>query len=122
MARPTKLTPDVQKRVCDALRTGNTRKASAAYAGISETTFATYLDRYGDFRDAIREAETAAEVKHVANIYKAGEKDWRASMEWLARRRSADWAKRDNIDLTSGGKPFAAIIERVNTAPPPADG
>jgi len=38
MARPTKLTPAVQKKIVDAIKAGNYMETAAAYAGISKQT------------------------------------------------------------------------------------
>ena len=79
--RPTKLTPDVQKRLCDALRAGNTRQAAAAYAGVHRSQFYRWLERgekakrgkFRDFRDTATRAENAAEVRCVAVLQKAAQ-------------------------------------------------
>ena len=41
--RPVKLTPEIQQRLCDALRAGNTREAAAQYAGIARSTLYEWL-------------------------------------------------------------------------------
>ena len=48
--KPYKYNEDVVQRITQALRAGNTRRASCAYAGISEDTFAVWLkDTEGRF-------------------------------------------------------------------------
>ena len=77
--RITKLNPKTQKKICDALRAGNTRTASAAYAGITLATFCAWMDKgrkaksgiHLDFLEAVQKAEADAEVRHVAIITKA---------------------------------------------------
>ena len=39
MARPSKLTPEVTKRLTEAIRAGNYYEAACAYAGIHYSTF-----------------------------------------------------------------------------------
>lgn len=100
MARPTKFNDDRAERISSALRAGNTRKASAAYAGISQDTFATWLHRYPSFAESVEKAEADAEVRHVANIAKAaGEGIWTASAWWLERRRHQEWGRKDRVDI-----------------------
>lgn len=100
MARPSKYQPATVKKITDALSAGNTRKASAQYAGIGENTLGDWLRRFRDFRDAVLRAEAAAEVAHVANIARAGQAgSWQASLAWLERRRHADWAKTDRVEI-----------------------
>lgn len=124
--RPTrrngpKDTPERRKTILTALRAGNTRKASCAYAGVSEDTFALMLKRHSDFADAVEKAEADAEVRHVANIAKAaGEGVWTASAWWLERRRHEDWGRRDKVEIlatvrelarAAGADEDAAVIE-----------
>ena len=87
--RPTKLTPEIQTRLCEALRAGNTREAAAEYAGISRATLYEWIRRgrnpeytrrgklrancrdFVDFVDTLTRAENAAEVRCVAVLQKA---------------------------------------------------
>ncbi len=86
--RPTALTAEIQTRICEALRVGNTRTAAAAHAGIVRATFYNWLDRGAnprrttrgkifkadeDFLDTVTRAENAAEVRCVAAIQKAAQ-------------------------------------------------
>jgi len=38
----------------------------------------------------------------------AANRDWKAALEWLKRRRRADWG--DNVDFTSGGEKVKAYV------------
>lgn len=109
MARPTKYTPETVKKILDALAAGNTRKASALYAGIGENTLGDWLNRYRDFRDAVENAESRAEVGHVANIAQAARSgNWTASAWWLERRRHQDWGRQDRIEIVNTVRQLAA--------------
>jgi len=99
--RPSALTPDVQRRVCEAVSAGNTRHDSAEYAGIGESTLRAWLakgkrQRRGKFRSflaAVKKAEADAVVRNVAIIQKAANKTWQAAAWWLERKRPADWSQ-----------------------------
>lgn len=110
MARPTKRTPDRENRLMEALRAGNTRRASCAYAGISESSLASWLERFPDFRDAIEKAEADAEIRNVAIIQKAASETWQAAAWWLERRRSADYKLRQELHGNDGG-PLRVIVQ-----------
>lgn len=98
--RPSKYSPEIVKKILDALAAGNTRKASAQYAGVGENTLGDWLRRYRDFRDAVLRAEAAAEVGHVANIAQAARAgSVAASIFWLERRRHRDWGKVDRLEV-----------------------
>lgn len=69
--RPTKHTPEVTARICQALRTGNTRQCSALYGGITKQTFYEWLNNIPDFSDAVTRAEAECEAENVAILKKA---------------------------------------------------
>jgi hypothetical protein len=106
VARPTKLTPEVQERIATALRAGNYRKASALSAGISEPTFHRWMKLgeraksgiHHDFYEAVLRAEADAEVHAVAVIRRAMTKDWRAAGYYLERRHPDRWRRRESIE------------------------
>lgn len=82
MPRPTKLTPQVQKRLVSAIRAGNSIEASAASAGIDERTFYNWMKQgqsedgpdeiYIQFFQDIKKAQAYAEMKSLATVRKAG--------------------------------------------------
>lgn len=79
MARPSKLTPDQQKRITDALAVGNTRMDSAEHGGIGYSTFRRWVaagkrrpkSTFGEFWRAVKRAESQAAVGFVTVIRKA---------------------------------------------------
>jgi hypothetical protein len=118
MARPTKFNEERSQKIIEALRGGNTRKASAEYAGINQDTLADWAKRYSDFSDSIKKAEADAEVRNVAIISKAASETWQAAAWWLERRRHEDWKKRDETALTGkDGKDLKIIVERHKRNP-----
>ena len=93
--KPYKYNDEVVTRLTQALRAGNTRRASCAYSGISEDTFAVWLKDIPEFSDAIKKAEGDAELRNVALIQKAAsDGTWQAAAWWLERRRKNDFALR----------------------------
>jgi transposase len=99
MARPTKRTPEREKRLLQAIRAGNTRRAAAAYAGISDDSLERWAKRCADFADALTRAEAESEVALVAIVRQAASQDWRAAMAILERRWPDSWGKREKLDL-----------------------
>src|SRR6187551_1185518 len=93
MARPTKYTPEVEKRITDALAGGASRRLAAEYGGIHEDTFQLWMRRYSDFSEAVTRAEAQCEMSAIMSL-RAGwaqTGDWRAGLEWLKRRRPKEW-------------------------------
>jgi hypothetical protein len=102
MGRPSKFTDERRDRILQALRDGNTRKASALYGGIDRSTLEDWMHRYPAFSAAIEKAEADAEVAHVANIATAAKSgNWTASAWWLERRRHEDWGRKDRVEIIS---------------------
>jgi hypothetical protein len=100
VGRPTKRTPQVEARLFDAIRAGNTIRAACHYAGIGVQTLADW-QRFRDFREALEKAEADAEVRMVAEIAQAARGGtWQAAAWWLERRRPDDFGRRDRVDVT----------------------
>ncbi|MFN3323431.1 MAG: hypothetical protein ACK5AZ_08045 [Bryobacteraceae bacterium] len=107
--RPTKLTPEIQKVIVDAINAGGFIETSVTLAGISRDTFYEWLKRgnreksgiYRDFTDAIKKALASAETHYMALIGRAAKTQWQAAAWMLERRFRQNWAK--SSDLTIKG-------------------
>ena len=129
MARPSKLTPETIKTLTDAIGLGASYVDACGAAGISYGTFALWMQKgqeqkkgeYFDFFEAIRAEEAAATLRHLAVINNAAAKgDWKASLEWLRRRRRAEWG--DSVALTDpDGKKFELIVKYADTDNKPTE-
>ena len=95
MARPLKLTPEVEKAICDAIReTGCSVEASAAAAGVSASALFEWQARgrreasglFVQFVEALTRAREASELTLVRSVLAGGERDWRAAAFLLERR------------------------------------
>ena len=115
MARPTKLNPETHAKIVQAIRDGNYLADAARAAGISRDTVHAWKRRgkaertrldadptatpleseaaYLAFSDAEQAAEAEATVEIVQAWRSAAMTDWRAAMEWLARRHPEEWGK-----------------------------
>lgn len=101
MGRRTQRTPERVGAIVSALRTGNTRRAAAAFAEVDQSTFYRWLASSATFRDAVEKAEADAEVRFASQVAKAaGDGTWQAAAWWLERRRSSDYGRHDRTDVT----------------------
>jgi hypothetical protein len=108
--RPTKYTEQNVNRILDALRGGNTRRASCAAGNISQDTFANWLRDHSAFSDAVEKAEGEAELRNLAVIQDATRTTWQAAAWWLERKHKADWSSR--VEQTGAdGSPVKVIVE-----------
>ena len=106
VGRPSKLTAEVQTRVCEAVRAGNYLDVAAEYGGIGEATFHRWMSRggkeskgtYRDFRTAVEKAERDAEVALVATWRRQAIDNWQAAAALLERRYGRRWGRRQTIE------------------------
>jgi hypothetical protein len=108
MARPTKFTPELQKKICDAIRAGAYIETAAAYAGIDKTTLYDWLRRsardksgiYTGFSHAVEKALAEAEMRDLIIIGKAAEENWQAAAWRLERKFPDRWGRKDRVSAT----------------------
>ena len=122
--RPTVLTPELQRIIVEALKTGNTRTGAAQLAGINIATFYRWLERgeqdaqhqrpspYREFREAVARAEAQARQHLLERVLAHAEDridpttnkllrgDWRAAAWLLERRWPDEFGERQRIDAT----------------------
>lgn len=101
MGRPTKLTPETQAVIIEALENGNYAETAATLGGISHDTFYTWIRKgedgvepYAAFADATKRASAKAEAASLASV-RAQSDSWQASAWFLERRFPAKYAKRE---------------------------
>lgn len=97
--RTPKLTPEIQKVICEGIAAGIDRKHAAARAGISERTMVYWMRRgrdkknklYVAFVASVKKAEADAVARNVAIIQKAASTAWTAAAWWLERRHPDEY-------------------------------
>jgi hypothetical protein len=123
VARKTKLTPEVQQRIVDAIGQGATYELAAQYGGIHYDTLRVWIQTNPAFSEAIKSAEGRAVVKWLALIDKAarGTEDrpgqWQAAAWKLERRYPYVYGKQVQEITGKDGAPVA--IELVEVVRPP---
>ncbi len=119
MARPTKLTPELQKQICDFLTAGNFVETVCDYVGVCKFTFYEWIKRgergwqididggYVEFSNAVKKAMSQVEMTTVHDLRK-GPMNWQAKAWWLERRHPDKWGNRGkntnvnvNVDMTA---------------------
>lgn len=118
MVRPSKLTPELKKEICNYIRAGNTPEVSAVIAGISSRTFYLWMEKgkkfksgkFLQFLQSIKKAEKESQAWHVQNIRKASEDTWQASAWFLERRFPGEWAKWEHRQLEHSGKIDSDVV------------
>jgi len=87
VARPSKLTPEVQDRIVHAIQMGATYELAAAAGGISYETLNTWQKTKPKFSEAIKAAEAAAVDRWLTQIEQAAEQGTWQAAAWKLERR-----------------------------------
>ena len=110
--RPSKLTPERQERLEEAIAAGNYYETACTLVGIDYRTFRYWMEKgeagvskkYVQFFQAITHAEAQAEQNAITAWQRAFPDDWRAAQMFLERRHPDRWGKQDRLDLKQSGK------------------
>lgn len=128
MGRPTDLTPEVQRRICDAILSGMHLSPAAEANGVPAETAGEWMRRgenrhktrpenalYAQFAAAVREAEAQCERAAVVYWRQQIPDNWQAARDFLARRFPARWApveKQEHMGK-DGGPIVLQVVEQI---------
>lgn len=114
MPRYSKYTPERGARILQALKVGNTRKASSSAGGVDEKTFRRWLVDFPEFKADVEDAELEFERMHVGNIAKhASLGQWTASAFLLERRNPQEWGRVSRVELLVRQQQATALVEEL---------
>ena len=117
MARPTKHTDELERRLLELLRRGNFASTAAKAVGISESTYYDWLRRgkeepegiYHDFFLAVEQAEAMVEIDTVELLHMHFDKP--ALLKFYITHRFPNWRQRTPVQPEA-----AAAIEPTTPA------
>lgn len=114
--RKTRLTAELQEKICSHLRAGLTIETTAAIVGIGVQTFREWVARglgtdinrsktplHAAFAAAIQKARAEGEAYHVLNIRAKAADNWQASAWYLERVYPQKYARRVEVTGSEGG-------------------
>lgn len=121
MARPSKCTPEVIAKVCEALKLGVSWAAAAAHAGLDEATLTGWKQRAKDgeepfltFLTESTRARDSAEVRMAAIVLKAAQEgSVNAAQWWLERRRGDTWGRSQEVVINAPDSGVPKLLERL---------
>lgn len=120
MGRPSKYTPEVAERICQAIELGATYELAAQYGGITYDTFNTWRKNKREFLEAINAAEGKGATKWLAKIEQAASDGaWQAAAWKLERRYPHSYGRTVNETQHTGkdGAPLTIIIGERKDGP-----
>ena len=125
MGRRSKLTPELQDKICALIRGGNYMHHAAAACGLNQSTLHSWIAKgedgkkpYDKFAEAVAEARGASVAALVLTIKKAATDDWRAASWMLERGHVGDFGAKRIEHTGKLGSPiqvenWAALVESV---------
>jgi transposase len=125
IGRPSKLTPEVEARLLQALGTAAFKKTAAPYAGIGRSTLYRWLEQgeadieaginsdLRKFVERANKAEAEAELRLLAEITGAKSKNWRSAAWILERKHPNQWGRRGERDIITNAGDFHEEYERA---------
>jgi transposase-like protein len=133
--RKDKITPEVIERLTNVLSQGNYVETACAYAGVSKSSFYSWLHeaqkpgakkKYLEFLEAIEKARAVAEMRNLQIVQQAGQgkpgdpktgekgidPDWRASAWFLERAYPKKWGRQERVELSGmDGAPINVTVD-----------
>ena len=109
MGRPTKLTPELQADIIEALEHGMHQESAANRAGIAKGTFYNWLERgrnepdtiYADFLDAVEKARARPEAEALEAIHVAWrDGTWQAAAWFLERSHPQKYGRINRTEIS----------------------
>lgn len=129
--KPTKLTPERQAKIVEAVKAGNYLEVAAALAGVSVSALHSWKSKgelqtsgaYHDFVEAINQAKSIAEASAVVAVRQQFGADWRAAAWFLEHGWTRPrWASALKIDLSRLEDHEIAEALALAAADPSSDG
>lgn len=117
MGRPSKLDKKVTDKIVSYLRAGSYIETAAAASGITKQTLHSWLRRgadgeepYAAFCEEVETAQAEGEVRCLALIASAAQKQWQAAAWLLERRYPEKYGRKDRRDEEKNDQPLTVIV------------
>ena len=115
MGRRSKYTPDVVKRITDAIKLGATYELACGYAGITFETFNEWRKAKPEFSEAVKEAEGAGAVGWLVRIEQSAQAgQWQAAAWKLERRYPQQYGRTVQEHTGPDGEPLVLGLVGVD--------
>lgn len=116
---PSKLTPELQNKLCGLLRAGNYMQTAARLCGVDPVTIWRWMQRaetqktgpLRDFYDAVIKAGAYAEAHALLKV-RRGDRNWQSSAWYLERRFPGRFGRREYFEIEAKVR----NIERLSDA------
>lgn len=122
--RHSKLTDELQEKICKYIEAGNYAKTACLACDISEVTFYDWIkkgeqainegrnNKYSKFLKSIQKARAKAEIRNVAIINKAATDNAKHAEWWLERTNPEFWGRKEEHRVEHSGKIDISILKK----------
>lgn len=128
--RPTKLTPELQDKVCKLVSAGNYIETAAAFVGVSKTSLYDWMKKgneqkkgiHRNFLNAIEKALAESEIRDnmtISNAANAGA--WQAAAWRQERKNALHWGRQERVDMNHSGSIGVKIVDDIPQDNEPED-
>lgn len=94
----SKRTPENEKIILDAIRTGLSYKSASAIVGMTYETFRVWRDEVPAFSVAIQREEEFGKLERLKRISRHAAEDWRADAWILSHRHPEEFSEKRIIE------------------------
>jgi hypothetical protein len=117
MARPSKLTPELQEAICALIEVGDAPEVAAGVNGVGRSTFFEWQSRNEDFRTAVAHARDRFESNARAIVLGGDEVGVgfgpaKACLEVLSRRIPNRWSQRIKHEIDESNRLMLETLKR----------
>jgi hypothetical protein len=123
MARPTKLTPEIQDEICQAVEVGLRADEAGPLVGVGAATVREWLARgrgtdparpatplYAAFAAAVEVSEAKLKQAVTAHWRRQMPESWQACRDFMARRFPDEWGESTKVKAEMSGKLTVEVV------------
>ena len=114
MARPTKITNQALGKLREAFLMGCSDQEACLNADINPDTLYEYQKKNPEFTEQKEAYKSNPVLLARKTVVNALEKDPHLAMKYLERKKKDEFSLRQNLDLTSNGRPLPMPIININ--------
>ncbi|WP_296789926.1 hypothetical protein [uncultured Methanobrevibacter sp.] len=121
----SKLTPELQKKFCDAIENGDSILGACGYVGIDESTYYKWMkkaeeakgrSKFVKFKECVDKAKAKALHNFEQVITRASTEHWQAAAWMLERRHPNMYGKRDKIEADVTHKGLSGLADAISAS------
>lgn len=99
MPAKSKLTPELETRICELIKDGLCIRSVCNVLRISKSSFYNWRSTKVAFLDSTKKAESESELEIIKLIREAAKKNWQAGAWYLERKFPDRWGRKEHLTI-----------------------